>query len=171
MKVFSISYPPLKAHSIATIAAVQSEHLPASSAEDFSQLGSKQAGTSALLVALCLPFVVDMVLACHCMQRYSLMNFTAVLPSKECSCFQVLIALSTKKIMSSCPSSTEKLVTMCFFACRSQIFDSIQQRLKLNANLTAQDAAAAVAAASFLDQLDSEQVWLSSLSWESLAKI
>ena len=43
---------------------------------------------------------------------------------------------------------------------RGQILDGTQQRLKAQTNLSAQDAAAALAAASFLDQLNCSQVIL-----------
>lgn len=43
---------------------------------------------------------------------------------------------------------------------RGQILEGTQQRLKAQTHLSAQDAAAAVAAASFLDQLTSSQVCL-----------
>jgi len=43
---------------------------------------------------------------------------------------------------------------------RGQILEGTQQRLKAQTHLSAQDAAAALAAASFLDQLTSSQVCL-----------
>jgi hypothetical protein len=43
---------------------------------------------------------------------------------------------------------------------RGQILEGTQQRLKAQTHLSAQDAAAALAAASFLDQLTSSQVRL-----------
>ena len=48
----------------------------------------------------------------------------------------------------------------CMKLHRGQILEGAQQRLKAQTHLSAQDAAAALAAASFLDQLTSSQVSL-----------
>ena len=70
----------------------------------------------------------------------------------------------------ACVSEVQLQICL-FLLCRSQILAATQQRLKANTDLPAQDAAAALAAASFLDQLTSSQVQLTNIYLPELAAI